>query len=160
MQTGIGPALLDTFHLGGWAKALRTAKGWIGPPLRITFASPARDNRAVATSLELTQSDGRLVCRARVADSFAARFRGLMGAADLPRGEGLLLPRTRSVHTHFMRFPIDVVFLDEERRVVAVARSLRPWGMAGAKGAKSVLELAAGECERLGLAEGDVLVER
>jgi uncharacterized membrane protein (UPF0127 family) len=58
-----------------------------------------------------------------------------------------------------MRFPIDVVFLDGERRIVAVRRALKPWRFAAAKGARSVLELPAGECERLGLAEGDALVE-
>ena len=114
----------------------------------------------MAHHLELTRSDGQPICRARVATSFAARFRGLMGVAALPAGEGLLLPRTRSVHTHFMRFPIDVVFLDDERRIVAIRPALRPWRMASAKNARSVLELAAGECERVGLAAGDVLEER
>ena len=114
----------------------------------------------MATHIDLTRSDGQPVCRARVARSFAARFRGLMGAADLPAGQGMLFPRTSSVHTHFMRFPIDVVFLDEELRIVAVRPALRPWRMAAAKRARSVLELRAGECERVGLAEGDVLVER
>jgi len=83
-----------------------------------------------------------------------------MGVAQLPQGAGLLLPGTSSVHTHFMRFPIDVVFLDAERRVVSIGPALRPWRMAGAKGARSVLELRAGECERVGLAVGDVIVER
>jgi uncharacterized membrane protein (UPF0127 family) len=113
----------------------------------------------VAGIVELTRADGELVSRARVAKSFASRFRGLMGVARLDPPNGLFLPRTSSVHTHFMRFPIDVVFLDSERRVVSIAHALRPWRMARAKGAKSVLELAAGECERLELTEGAVLVE-
>jgi uncharacterized protein len=120
----------------------------------------AGDNPAVADHLDLTRSDGQAVCRARVAGSFAARFCGLMGAAGLPAGEGMLFPRTRSVHTHFMRFRIDVIFLDDELRIVAIRPALRPWRMASAKGARSVLELVAGECARLGLAVGDVLVER
>lgn len=113
----------------------------------------------MADHVELTRADGKLVCRARVAKSFVARFRGLMGVGQLAPGSGLLLPRTSSVHTHFMRFPIDVVFLDPDRRIVSIAKALRPWRMARAKGAKSVLELAAGECERLELAEGAVLLE-
>ena len=113
----------------------------------------------MADHVELTRADGELVCRARVANSFVSRFRGLMGVAQLAPGTGLLLPRTSSVHTHFMRFPIDVVFLDSERRIVAIAAALRPWRMARGKGATSVLELAAGECARLGLAEGALLVE-
>jgi len=111
----------------------------------------------VADYVELTRADGQPVCRCRVAKSFASRFRGLMGAARLPSGSGLLLPRTSSVHTHFMRFPIDVVFLDAEWRIVSVVEGLRPWRFAAAKEASSVLELQAGECGRLGLAEGDVL---
>jgi uncharacterized protein len=103
--------------------------------------------------------DGQLVCRCRVATSFVSRFCGLMTVAALPSGSGLLLPSTRSVHTHFMRFPIDVVFLDSEWRIVSVVPVLRPWRFARAKDAESVLELAAGECERLGLTEGDVLRE-
>ena len=113
----------------------------------------------MADHLELTRADGVLVCRARVAKSFAARFRGLMGVAQLSPGTGLLLPRTSSVHTQFMRFPIDVVFLDSEWRIVAVRKALRPWRLARAKAADSVLELAAGECDRLELAEGVVLLE-
>ena len=109
--------------------------------------------------MELTRADGQPVCRCRVAKSFASRFRGLMGAARLPSGSGLLLPRTSSVHTHFMRFPIDVVFLDAEWRIVSVVEELRPWRFAAAKAAASVLELAGGECERLGLVEGEVLYE-
>ena len=99
--------------------------------------------------MDLVRADGVPVCRCRVASSFASRFRGLMGVAQLPPGTGLLLPGTSSVHTHFMRFPIDVVFLDSERRIVSIVNALRPWRFAKAKAADSVLELAAGECDRL-----------
>jgi uncharacterized membrane protein (UPF0127 family) len=110
--------------------------------------------------IELARPDGTVVCaECRVARSFFARLRGLMAAARLPAGSGLLLPRTRSVHTHFMRFPIDVVFLDADNRIVSITASLRPWRAAASKRARAVLELAANECERLGLREGDVLVE-
>jgi uncharacterized membrane protein (UPF0127 family) len=115
----------------------------------------------VADHVDLTRADdGAPVCRARVARSFASRFLGLMGRKHLPPGRGLLFPGASSVHTHFMRFPIDVVFLDDALCVVSIATRLRPWRFASAKGASSVLELAAGECERIGLAVGDVLSER
>jgi uncharacterized membrane protein (UPF0127 family) len=113
----------------------------------------------VADHVDLVRADGLPVCRCRVASSFASRFRGLMGVAQLPPGRGLLLPGTSSVHTHFMRFPIDVVFLDSARRIVSVTPALRPWRFAKAKGANSVLELAAGECDRLGLTAGTPLIE-
>ena len=85
-------------------------------------------------------------------------MRGLLGRKALAWGEGILLRPGGSVHTFFMRFPIDVVFLDDELTIVAIERVVSPWRTARAKGAKSVLELAAGECERLGVTEGTRLV--
>ena len=58
----------------------------------------------------------------------------------------------------FMRFAIDAVFLDREMRVVKVAPDLRPWRAAASRGAKSVLEIPAGEAQRRGLSVGDRLV--
>ena len=115
------------------------------------------DNRAVPKHVDMSRSDGSPVCRARVASSFLSRFRGLMLTASLAPGTGLLFPRTSSVHTHFMRYAIDVVFLDADDRVVRIAAALRPWRFAAARGANAVLELGAGECERLGVAAGDEL---
>ena len=94
------------------------------------------------------QVDDRLVCeRCDVADHLVARMRGLLGRSDLPQGEGVLLRPAGSIHTFFMRFPIDVVFLNEEDVVVKVVHRLPPWRAAGMKGARTVLELAAGEAE-------------
>jgi hypothetical protein len=87
-------------------------------------------------------------------------MRGLLGRRSLASGEGLLLKPASSVHTFFMRFPIDVVFLDRDLRVLSIAHDLRPWRAAGRPGARAVLELPAGECERRGLQPGDCLVER
>jgi uncharacterized membrane protein (UPF0127 family) len=84
-------------------------------------------------------------------------MRGLLGRKELPGGEGILLRPAGSVHTFFMRFPIDVVFLDRDLRVVSVAEEVPPWKARGARGAKAVLELAAGEISRRQLAEGDTL---
>jgi uncharacterized membrane protein (UPF0127 family) len=57
----------------------------------------------------------------------------------------------------FMRFPIDVVFLDRDWRVVGVRHGLRPWRVAGARGAVAALELPAGAAAAAGIDEGDVL---
>ena len=133
------------------------------PPFRSRVDGARRLARipAVDDHVELARADGEAApfCRARVARSFFARLRGLMGVAGLEPGTGVLFPRTSSVHTHFMRFPIDVVFLDRERRVVKIVPALRPWRFSGAKGADAVLELPPGECARLGLREGEVLRE-
>ena len=57
----------------------------------------------------------------------------------------------------FMRFPIDVVFLDRDWKVLSVRHELRPWRVAGARGAVAALELPAGAAAAAGIAEGDVL---
>jgi uncharacterized membrane protein (UPF0127 family) len=85
-------------------------------------------------------------------------MRGLLGRKELPSGEGILLRPAGSVHTFFMRFPIDVVFVDRELRVVSVTADVPPWKVRGARGAKAVLELPAGEASRRGLTEGETLV--
>jgi uncharacterized membrane protein (UPF0127 family) len=90
-----------------------------------------------------------------VAATPLTRMRGLLGRSSLPSGQGILLRPAASIHTFFMRFPIDVVFLDDELRVVEIAADLRPWRAAGKRGARAVLELPAGECARRGLAVGD-----
>jgi uncharacterized membrane protein (UPF0127 family) len=95
-----------------------------------------------------------LVPDLRVADSFLVRTRGLLGRKRLEPGEGLLIRRTSSVHTHFMRFAIDVVFLDRDGRVLKLSRELRPWRFAGCRGASDVVELPAGTCDRVDLREG------
>lgn len=84
-------------------------------------------------------------------------MRGLLGRRDLHADEGLLLKPAGSIHTHFMRFPIDVVFLDREGRVLDLRSAVVPWRMARKRGAKAVLELRAGEARRRGVEVGDVL---
>jgi uncharacterized protein len=102
--------------------------------------------------------DGDVVCeRCLVADGFWSRGRGLLGRKTLPAGEGILLLPASSVHMFFMRFAIDVVFLDRELSVLDVRENLRPWRMASRRGAHSTLELAVGEIERRGLAVGQQL---
>jgi uncharacterized protein len=106
----------------------------------------------------LTRADGTVVCeRCSLADSPLARMRGLLGRDGLEHGEGLLLRPASSIHTFFMRFPIDAVFLDRELAVLGIEDSIDPWRAASRKGAKAVLELPAGECSRRGLAVGDRL---
>ena len=71
-------------------------------------------------------------------------MRGLLGRASLAPDEGMLFRPAGSIHMFFMRFPIDAVFCDRELRVLGVERGLRPWRTARRRGAKVVIELAAG----------------
>lgn len=101
---------------------------------------------------------GTVVCeRAWKADRPPSRTRGLLGRRVLAPGEGLLLHPAPSIHTVAIRFSIDVVFVDREFRVVKVVERLRPWRVAGASGARSALELPAGEVEARGVSVGDQL---
>ena len=112
---------------------------------------------AARTATVRTQ-DGSVVCeRCVVARSPWLRMKGLLGRSELPGEEGILLEPASSIHMFFMRFPIDAVFLDRELTVLKVVPSLPPWRIASARGARSVLELPAGTCERRGLREGDRL---
>jgi hypothetical protein len=103
--------------------------------------------------------DGAVVCeRVSVADSPLTRLRGLLGREGLQPGEGLLLRPAGSVHTCFMRFPIDAVFLNRDLVVLGITDGLEPWRAAARRGAKAVLELPAGESASRGLQVGDELV--
>jgi len=100
-----------------------------------------------------------VVCdRCEMADTVRTRMRGLLGRDGLEPGSGLLIKPTNSVHMFFMRFAIDVVFLDRELVVKKVVEALAPWRMAGCRGAKSALELPAGEAARRGITLGEQLV--
>jgi uncharacterized membrane protein (UPF0127 family) len=84
-------------------------------------------------------------------------MRGLLGRRGLEVGEGILLRPASSVHTFFMRFAIDVVFIAREGEVLKVAERVPPWRTTSAKGAKAVLELGAGEAGRRGIRVGERL---
>jgi uncharacterized membrane protein (UPF0127 family) len=101
---------------------------------------------------------GRVVCeRCELANGPVSRARGLLGRAGLSEGEGLLLKPTFSIHTFFMRFAIDAVFLDREGAVVDVVSRLKPWRAATRFRARAVLELAAGEADRVEVRVGERL---
>jgi uncharacterized membrane protein (UPF0127 family) len=106
----------------------------------------------------LVAGDGRVVCRrCAVADSVRTRLKGLLGRSTLEPHEGLLLRPANSVHTAFMRFPIDVVFLDRDLKVLEVVEGVPPWRLKARRGACAVLELGAGEAARQGIAPADSL---
>jgi uncharacterized protein len=110
--------------------------------------------------LVLHGDEDAVVCeRCRVADSPVRRMRGLIGRSPLPQGEGLLIRPAPAIHTWFMRFAIDAVFLNRELTVVKTVENLRPWRAAACPGAAAVLELPAGACAECGVSEG-VRLER
>lgn len=90
-----------------------------------------------------------------IADTWWGRFRGLMLRKPLPPAAGLWLNPTNSIHMCFMRFAIDAVYFNKNMEIVKIVRNLHPWlGLSACLKASSVLELKAGEAERLGLKVG------
>ncbi|SET23262.1 DUF192 domain-containing protein [Stigmatella erecta] len=102
---------------------------------------------------------GKLLAdRAERATSFVDRFLGLMGRGSLAFGEGMHIVPCNSIHTFFMRIPIDVAFLDPEGTVVKQLLAMPPWRVSSLVfKAHSVLELPAGTLAASGTQEGDRL---
>jgi uncharacterized membrane protein (UPF0127 family) len=106
----------------------------------------------------LRRADGDVVCsRCRLADSLWSRTWGLLGRTRLEPDEGMLIRPAGAVHTLFMRFTIDLVFLDRELTVLSVREAVPPWRVVAQRGAKATLELPAGGAARTGLAPGQKL---
>src|SRR3954451_21225410 len=87
----------------------------------------------------------------------SARNRGLLGRASLPPGHALILAPSNFVHTFFMQFPIDLLFVARDGRVLKLRRAVPARRIAGAFRAFAVIELAANALESSGTVEGDLL---
>jgi uncharacterized protein len=110
-------------------------------------------------AISVEREQGEVVCRdCLLADNPWRRLRGLLGRRGLSPDQGLLLRPVNAIHTFFMRFAIDVVFLDRDYVVVKVVNDVRPWRFCAARSAKVVLELAAGVAAGLQLSVGERLV--
>jgi uncharacterized membrane protein (UPF0127 family) len=103
-----------------------------------------RTQELVATSVELAMTR-------------TSRRRGLLGRDALDTSAAMLLAPCAAVHTAFMRFAIDVVFIDRAGRAVKTVGDVRPWRMALAFGAYAVIEMAAGTLQRHPVSIGDRL---
>lgn len=106
------------------------------------------------TNRLVNKDTGNVVADAlEIADTPWRRMRGLLGREGLGPGEALLIDPCGSIHTLFMRFPIDVVFLDRNWRVLKKVERLKPWRLSSCLGARRTVELPAGA-----LAETDVAI--
>jgi uncharacterized membrane protein (UPF0127 family) len=92
-----------------------------------------------------------------MADTRRTRRRGLLGRTHLADGDALMLVPCFAVHTAFMQFAIDLIFLDKDGYVVRTVSRLQPWRMATAWRARSVIELPAGRLEHCEVETGDRL---
>lgn len=110
-------------------------------------AQPLKKSSALQTEV--------VIPRCWLARDFFSRFLGLMGRTDLPREEAVLFPKCNSIHTFFMRFPIDVAFVSKDGTVVEVVEGLTPWRMLAPRwSAAHVIETRSGLCRELGITTG------
>lgn len=92
----------------------------------------------------------------KVADTFLSRFRGLMGKHELLPGSGLLIIPCKSIHMLFMKFPLDIIFINRDNVVVYIVEGIKPWRVSKIiKNAHSVLELPVGSIKILNTKLGD-----
>ncbi len=122
---------------------------------RAIFLAPA----IYAVKIRITNQtrDTELASAADLANTSATRRTGLLKRESLEPGEGLLIVPCESVHTFFMKFPIDLVYLDKKRKVLKVRHAVPAWRMSACLRAHSVLELPAGTARKTSTVPGDVL---
>jgi uncharacterized membrane protein (UPF0127 family) len=94
---------------------------------------------------------------ADMADTSAKRRTGLLKHERLNPGDGLWIVPCESVHTFFMKFPIDLVYLDKQTKVRKVRHRVPAWRLSVCLSAHSILELPAGTLEQTGTRVGDEL---
>ena len=99
-----------------------------------------------------------LAGQVQVAASFYHRTKGLLGRAGMKKGEGLYITQCSSIHTFFMRFSIDILFLDKERKITKMVSKLKPFRVAfGARRTIGVLELPEGTVDKNQCEIGDLI---
>jgi uncharacterized protein len=106
----------------------------------------------------INERTGRpIAMEVEVANTRATRNQGLLGREGLAESHAIVLSPCFSIHTAFMRFPIDVLFVDRDGCAIRIVPALGPWRLAGAMRARHVVEMAAGELLRSGVRVGDRL---
>lgn len=100
--------------------------------------------------LKHLESDQIVVEHLRLANTFFSRLRGLMFSAALPKGHGLWITPCQQIHTQFMRYAVDVIFLDAHGTVLHIQRAMRPWRFTRFfSQASAVVEMNAGAANRI-----------
>jgi uncharacterized membrane protein (UPF0127 family) len=131
--------------------------GWLVSAVR--GQATARPSEMPETRFNVTNSTRStvLATRLEIADSGPKRTKGLLGREGLAPGEGLWIIPCESVHTFFMRFPIDLVYLDRKNKIKKVRNEVGAWRMSACLSAHSVLELPAGTIRETQTQSGDTL---
>lgn len=100
----------------------------------------------------------QLISDLTVADNIFSRVKGLLGTQDLQESQAMWIHRCNSIHTYFMKYAIDCVFLTRDMRVVSIVEDVKPWRMVWPQwGADSVVEMKSGNVKKMKLNIGDEL---
>ena len=125
-----------------------------------TFLAPLAASDAGQCELVHAERGAVLASRVEPAFDSKARKKGLLGRDSVPDDYAMIIAPCGSVHTFFMRFPIDVVFVSKDGTVVKTCRAVKPWRIAGALRAYATIEAAAGFIDRTETVPGDVVAVR
>jgi hypothetical protein len=126
-------------------------------PMQPSFFRPLL-REAPGTQVIRNTRNGRVIAH-DLTTAFDSKSRrvGLLRHQSLPPGAAMLIAPSNAVHTFFMRFPIDIAFIDREGTVVKVCHGVRPWRIAAARRGYGVIELPAGTLAASGTSTGDRL---
>ena len=122
-----------------------------------SFLSPLAGRTSPPLSLVEMASGAVIATHLLPALDSATRRTGLLKHTSLPEGTAMIIAPTNAIHTWFMKFDIDVMFVARDGRVLKVCHAMRPWRMAVALRGFAVVELAAGTLFRLGVTRGGTL---
>jgi uncharacterized membrane protein (UPF0127 family) len=130
---------------------------WIAMGMRNHLASRRQAPRDIRLRVSNLTRNSVLATCMEVADSSAKRNKGLLGRELLAPGEGLWIRPCEAVHTFWMRFPIDLVYLDRKNRIRKLVSAVPPWRLSACLRAHSVLELPSGVIRDTRTQPGDTL---
>ncbi len=125
-----------------------------------SFLSPLLRTDGVAHVLENVRTQGVVADHLLTAFDSTSRRQGLLGRDGLPEGTALIIAPSNAVHTFFMRFPIDILFVRRDGSVIKARSAVRPWRVAGSLRAFAVIELPAGSLVHSETTTGDRLICR
>lgn len=124
------------------------------------LAEALRQSNRAGLTLSVRSADKPLATAVELAVDSASRNRGLLGREAMPEGAALIIAPSSAVHTFGMRFPIDIVFVARDGRVLKIRHAVQARRIAVSLRAFAVVELAAGAAARAAVTAGDQLVVR
>ncbi len=122
-----------------------------------SFLAPLTADPTAPLSLRNVRTGATLATRLEPAFDSKTRNRGLLGRTDLPRGTALVIAPCNGVHTFFMKFAIDALFVDKDGTVRRIAAGLQPWRIALSPRSFAVIEMKAGTISGAEVRPGDRL---